>query len=64
LNQYTSRTVPGAVDVIGLATNLSTVTANNVAAYRHSDYFRVELPLANASGAVWQSVTNLAVLNQ
>ena len=64
LNQYTSRTVPGAVDVIGSATNLSTVTVNNVRTYRHSDYFRAELPLANAGGAVWQSVTNLAVLSQ
>ncbi len=64
LNQYTSRTVPGAVDIIGSATNLATVTVNNLPTYRHSDYFRVELPLANASGAVWQSVTNLAVLNQ
>ncbi len=52
------------MDVIGSATNLSTVTVNNVPTYRHSDYFRAELPLANASGAVWQSVTNLAVLNQ
>ncbi len=64
LNQYTSRTVPGAVDVIGSATNLSTVTVNNTPTYRHSDYFRAELPLANAAGAVWQSVTNLAVLQQ
>ncbi len=64
LNQYTSRTVPGAVDIIGSATNLATVTVNNLPTYRHSDYFRAELPLANASGAVWQSATNLAVLQQ
>src|SRR5271157_3982103 len=29
LNQYTSRTVPGAVDVIGVATNTATVTVND-----------------------------------
>jgi RHS repeat-associated protein len=64
VNQYTSRTVPGAVDVIGSATNTATVTVNDLAAYRKSNYCRVQLPLTNAGGAVWQSVTNLAVLTE
>ena len=63
-NQYTSRTVPNAVDIIGSATNLATVTVNNHPSYRHSDYYRVELSIDNSGGAVWQSVSNLAVLQQ
>ena len=63
LDQYTSRTVPGAVDIIGTATNTATVTVNDIPAYRKASYYRVQLPLANASGSVYQSVTNLAVLN-
>src|SRR5437016_8354737 len=34
LNQYSSRTVPNAVDVIGSATNAATVTVNGQGTYR------------------------------
>ncbi len=61
LNQYTSRTVPGWVDVLGTATNTSTVTVNNTAASRKGDYYRAEVSAPN-SGAVWPSITNVAVL--
>ena len=64
LNQYTSRTVPNAADVIGSSTNTSTVTINDKRTYRHSDYYRTELPIDNSSGPAYQSVTNLAVLNK
>lgn len=63
LNQYMQRTVPGTVDVIGTATNPATVTVNNQPTYRKGDYFRKDLALDN-SVAVFQSITNLAVLNQ
>ena len=64
LNQYTSRTVPGAVDIIGSATNTATVTVNNNRVHwGEGNYFWEPLPLTNTAGAVWQSVTNLAVLN-
>jgi RHS repeat-associated protein len=62
LNQYTSRTVPGATDIIGSATNTSTVTVNGILAYRHGSYYRTELPISNIGGSVWQSVTNIGVL--
>jgi len=62
LNQYTARTVPGAADIIGVATNTANVTVNNQPTYRKGNYFRAQLPFNNASGAVFQSVTNLAVL--
>jgi RHS repeat-associated protein len=64
LNQYTNRTVAGAVDILGEATNSATVTVNNQPTYRHGTFFRDQLGLSNSSGPVWQSVTNLAVLNQ
>ncbi|MDB6067534.1 MAG: type secretion protein Rhs [Pedosphaera sp.] len=64
LNQYTSRTVPGAVDVIGTATNTATITVNNTPTSRKGMYYRAQLPVNNSSGPVSQSVTNLAVLNQ
>lgn len=64
LNQYTNRTVPGAVDIIGVATNVATVTVNNQPTYRKGTYYRAQLPLNNSSGAVYQPVTNLAVLNR
>lgn len=64
LNQYTSRTVPGAIDVIGSATNASTVTINNLPTYRYGEFYRAQLSIPNESGAVWQSVTNLSVLNR
>ena len=63
LNQYTSRTVPNAVDSIGLATNKATVTVNDHRAYRKGSYFWDQLGVTNSSAAVWMSVTNRAVLN-
>jgi len=62
LNQYTARTVPGAVDIIGVATNTATVTVNYLASYRKGNYYRTQLPITNSAGPVYQSVTNLAVL--
>src|ERR1051325_3211932 len=39
LNQYSQRTVPGWVDIIGTATNASTVTVNSKATSRKGDYY-------------------------
>jgi RHS repeat-associated protein len=63
LNQITGRSVPGYVNVIGSATNIATVTVNNQATHRRSNYFRVELTATNTSAPVWMAMTNLAVLN-
>jgi len=63
LNQHTTRTVPGAVEILGSATNTATVTVNNQPVYRKGDYFRDELSADNTAAAVWLGVTNLAVLN-
>jgi hypothetical protein len=63
LNQYTNRTVPGVVDVMGSATNFATVSVNNHRAYRHGNYYQWPLAVTNTSGPVYMPVTNLAVLN-
>ncbi len=64
LNQYLQRTVPGYVELLGAATNAATVTVNILAASRQGEYFRVEVPVNNSTGAVWLALTNLAVLPQ
>ncbi|MCO5052924.1 MAG: hypothetical protein M9920_11545 [Verrucomicrobiae bacterium] len=60
LNQYTSRTVPGFVNVLGTATNTATVSLwsqDNLALYtpttRQGDYFRGEMLFNNNTGALW-----------
>src|SRR5437879_2802629 len=42
LNQYTSRDMPGYVDIIGQAFATNTVTVNGQTAYRKGEYFRRE----------------------
>jgi hypothetical protein len=56
LNQYTSRDVPGAVDVMGIAFATNTVTVNGQGVYRKGEYFRKELSVNNASAPVWQQL--------
>ena len=57
LNQYTNRTVPGYVDVMGLAYATNPVTVNGTTAYRHGEYLRQELSVVNSSTSVWETVT-------
>jgi len=61
LNQYTSRGVPGAVDITGDAWATATVTVNGNSAYRKGEFYDYALSVTNSSAAVWQSVTNQAV---
>ena len=65
LNQYTSRTVPGYVNVLGTATNTATVslwspesTALYASTTRKGEYFRGELPFHNSTNALWLTITN------
>lgn len=67
LNQYTNPTVPSYVNVLGTASNTATVTLwSDNGAYsptsRKGEYFRGELYANNATGAVWLTITNVAVL--
>ena len=57
LNQYSSRTVPGAVDVMGVALATNTVTVDGHSPCRKGEYFRKELSVANTSVPVWKSLT-------
>jgi RHS repeat-associated protein len=70
LNQYTSRTVPGFVNVLGTATNTATVslwskdsTALFTPTTRKGDYFRGEVPFNSSTGAMWLTITNVAALS-
>ena len=67
LNQITSRDVPGFVQVIGAAASNATVTLwGDNGSYgrtlRKGEYFCGQVAVTNSSGAVWLTVTNLAVL--
>ncbi|MGA2801371.1 MAG: RHS repeat-associated core domain-containing protein [Verrucomicrobiota bacterium] len=56
LNQYTQRTVPNYVDVIGVAIATNTLTVNGINPYRRIEYFRAELSVTNQNNPVWQNV--------
>ena len=57
INQYTSRDVPGAVDIMGISLAASTVTVNGQTAYRKGEYFRKQLSVNNGPAPVWESIT-------
>jgi len=57
LNQYTSRTVPGAADIIGVSLATNTMTVNSLVPYRKGEYFRKELAVNNSSTALWTNIT-------
>ena len=57
LNQYSSRRVPGYVDVIGTATADSTVTVDDNTSLRKGTYFRAEIPVDNSSAGLSRDVT-------
>jgi len=57
LNQYSQRTVPGFVDIIGVALATNPVYVNGQMASRKGEYFRRELSFNNMSAPVWEQVT-------
>ena len=57
LNQYTNRSIPGYVDVMGIALATNSVTVGGQTAYRKGEYFRNQLPVSNGSAAIWTNVT-------
>jgi RHS repeat-associated protein len=57
LNQYTSRGVPGAVDILGIAPASASVTVNSSPAdYRRGEYFQELVTVANGANPVWQAI--------
>jgi RHS repeat-associated protein len=63
LNQYTQRTVPGAVDVAGTANVNAAVSVNNTPSIRKGEYFYKELPVDNTGGPVSQEITVVGARN-
>ncbi len=62
LNQYTQRTVPGYINVIGSAKPTATVTVNDESTTRQGDAFYKELSVDNTSQPVYQATNVKAVL--
>ena len=61
LNQYTRRTVPGTVDILGTADSNATVTVNNQPTTRHADYFHKQLSVPNSSSAAYTNISVVGV---
>ncbi len=63
LNQYTQATVPGALDILGMANSAATVTINNQPVTRVGAYFSRTFTVNNATAPVWQAVNVVGVRN-
>ena len=63
LNQYTQKTVPGTISIVGTAAQDATVTVNNESVVRTGEYFYKELNVDNSTSAVYQSVDVVGVKN-
>jgi RHS repeat-associated protein len=61
LNQYSQRTVPGALDIFGSAVAAANVTVNGQAAYRKAEYFAQTLTLSNTAGPVYAQANVIGV---
>lgn len=63
LNQYSQRTVAGAVDVTGTANASATVSVNNQATARKGDYFYRELAIDNSASPAYAQVNVVGARN-
>jgi RHS repeat-associated protein len=70
LNQYSQRTVPGAIDLLGEADPAAIVTVTlpepapvgtTYATARHDRYYHAAIPVDNAGNAVWQELDIVGV---
>jgi RHS repeat-associated protein len=61
LNQYTQRTVPGAVDITGSATPQAAVTVNDTPTQRQNGLFYIQLSATNTQAPVLVSATTVGV---
>jgi RHS repeat-associated protein len=57
LNQDTSRTVPGYVDIVGIGLATDTISVNSQGPYRKGEYFRKELVVDNTGSSAWTGVS-------
>jgi len=63
LNQYSQRTVPGAVDVTGTANEAATVSVNDQSTIRKSGYFYKELAIDNSASPIYAQVKVVGARN-
>ena len=63
LDQYTQRTVPGAVDVAGTANSAATVSVNNAPSARKGNYFYTEMTVDNSNAPVYAQVNVVGARN-
>jgi RHS repeat-associated protein len=63
LNQYTNRTVPSVLDVLGTAATNATVTVANQSTLRQGEYFFKQRIVTNSSTALYVSNWTVAVKN-
>jgi RHS repeat-associated protein len=63
VNQYSQRTVPGAVDITGTANNSATVSVNDGATTRRADYFYREVAVDNSAAPVYPQVLVVGARN-
>jgi RHS repeat-associated protein len=63
LNQYTQRTIPDGIDVLGSAETDTTVTVNDLATTRHGKYWYRALTVTNSSSAAYHEVNVVGVYN-
>jgi RHS repeat-associated protein len=61
LNQYSSRSVPGAIDIVGAADADSKVTVNNKSVTRRGDHYFTTLNVDNSSGPLSQAIDVVAI---
>ena len=62
LNQYEHRDVAGILDVSGTVHPDATVFVNDRPAHRTGDYYWAEIPVDNRAGAVFLTMSNMAIL--
>jgi YD repeat-containing protein len=62
LNQYSSRTIPGYLNVMGIAHPSASVTVNDLSTARKGEYYRGEISVDNSAAAQYPSITNRAVV--
>jgi RHS repeat-associated protein len=63
LNQHAQRSAPGALDITGTANVAATVTVNNEAAVRRSDYFYKELAVDNNTAPAYPLINVVGARN-
>jgi RHS repeat-associated protein len=63
LNQYSQRTVPGAVDINGAANASATVSVNNQSTARRIDYFYKELAVDNSTAPAYPQINIVGARN-